>query len=96
MTKNLHAASNALIAASGIAESKPTKVKPEVISTPAAASKADKAREVFNDAYSLSPVPARKVILDCVIGIADLTPAGAATYLQNYKRSQGLMAKQAA
>jgi hypothetical protein len=63
----------------------------EVISTPVAVSKAAKAAEIFQAAYSEQPVPKRSAILELVVAAADLTPKGAATYLQNFKRKAGLI-----
>jgi hypothetical protein len=60
------------------------------ITTQTAANKAAKAREIFAECYAQSPVPQRKDILARAISEAGLTPAGAATYLQNYKRKEGL------
>lgn len=72
---------------------KTTKVAaPELISTVKATTKADKARAIFNECYAQSPVPQRKDILERMQKEADLTPAGSATYLQNFKRVAGLVA----
>lgn len=71
---------------------KTTKVvaAPVVVATVVAMSKAALARAIFDDAYKQSPVPARKEILARAVAGADLTEKGAATYLQNFKRANGL------
>lgn len=75
---------------------KNTKVAaPELISTVKAETKADKARAIFNECYAQSPIPQRKDILARMQKEADLTPAGSATYLQNFKRVAGLVASKA-
>ena len=53
--------------------------------------KADKARTIFKEAYSMSPVPQRKDIINRMVVEAGLTKAGAATYLQNMKTKAGLV-----
>ena len=60
-------------------------------STVVAATKADKARTIFKEAYSMSPVPQRKDIINRLVIEAGLTKAGAATYLQNMKTKAGLV-----
>ena len=67
-----------------------------IVAAPAAApTKADKARAIFNAAYALPVVPARKDIIASMIADAGLTKAGAATYLQNFKNKAGLVVKKA-
>ena len=61
------------------------------IVTQAATIKADKARAIFKEAYSMSPVPQRKDIINRFVVEAGLTKAGAATYLQNMKKKAGLV-----
>lgn len=56
-----------------------------------ALTKADRARDVFADAYAQPVVPARKEILELAQVVADLSKAAASTYLQNFKRSQGMV-----
>ena len=60
------------------------------VQTATAENKAAKANAIFAECYAMSPVPQRKDILARVEKEAGLTPAGAATYLQNYKRKHGL------
>jgi hypothetical protein len=56
--------------------------------------KADKARVVLAESYSdMAKIPARKDIIGRLVAEAELTPAGAATYLQNYKTKHGLTQK---
>lgn len=55
--------------------------------------KAAMARAIFKEVFAMSPVPARKDIIDRVIRETGLTPAGAATYLQKYKTDNGLVQK---
>ena len=69
---------------------------PEVVKTATSVNKADKARAIFDECYKQSPVPQRKDIIARAVKEADLTPAGAATYLQNYKTKNGLVQKKAA
>lgn len=54
--------------------------------------KADLARVVFNKAYR-DPlnVPKRELIIKMMMEEAGLTKAGAATYLQNFKKKAGLV-----
>lgn len=52
--------------------------------------KAAKARVIFDQAYADGAKPVRKDLLVKVQKEAGLTPAGSATYLQNYKRANGL------
>lgn len=71
---------------------------PTVVTTAKADNKADKAREIFNESYAkfhIDPksVPARKDIINRMVTEAGLTPAGAATYLQNFKKKAGLVAE---
>lgn len=71
--------------------------KVEVIKTPAAETKADKARAILGNIYGAKEaLPARKDIIATLVAEAKLTPAGAATYLQNYKRDHGLVKATAA
>jgi hypothetical protein len=66
----------------------------EVIAAPAVVTKADKARVVLGEAYAdMAKVPARKDIINRLVAEAELTPAGAATYLQNFKTKHGLTQK---
>jgi hypothetical protein len=67
-----------------------------VVSTPAAASKADKARAIFGEMFKQEPRPARKDMIARAVKEADLTPAGAATYLQNYKAKNNLVQRRVA
>lgn len=62
----------------------------ETIVTTVATSKAQKANQIFTESYAQSPVPQRKDILARAVAEADLTPAGAATYLQNFKAKHHL------
>lgn len=64
-----------------------------VIATNKAATKADKAREIFNDCYKdgVEKAPQRKVILERMQKEAGLTAAGSATYLQNFKKAAGIV-----
>jgi hypothetical protein len=62
----------------------------ETIQTPAAVNKSAIATAIFDECYKMSPVPQRKDILARVKQEAGLTDAGAATYLQNYKRKHNL------
>lgn len=71
------------------------KATAEVIATAKAPSKADKAREVFAACYAQSPVPQRKDIIAKACDAAGLTPKGAATYLQNFKKAAGLIKRSA-
>lgn len=82
-------------AATSIKAAGKAKAAPEVIATPAAATKADKARVVFDAAYAQNPVPQRKDIIANAMGAAELSKPAAATYLQNYKRSKGMIAAKA-
>lgn len=55
--------------------------------------KADKARAIFNECYSNpAAIPQRKDIINRFVNEAGLTKAGAATYLQNFKKKAGLVA----
>lgn len=67
------------------------KVAPVVIATAKAETKADKARAVFNACYAMDPVPQRKDIIAKMKSEAGLTDAGAATYLQNFKKAAGIV-----
>jgi hypothetical protein len=63
----------------------------EVIKAP---TKADKGREIMAECYAdMTKVPARKDIIGRLVAEAALTPAGAATYLQNFKSKNGLTQK---
>jgi hypothetical protein len=55
--------------------------------------KADLARVILAESYGMAVVPARKEIIKRLVEEAKLTPAGAATYLQNYKTKNGLTQK---
>jgi hypothetical protein len=68
---------------------------PEVVTTATADNKAAKARAIFDACYAMNPVPQRKDIIARAVNEAGLTPAGAATYLQNYKSKKGLVKKTA-
>lgn len=63
------------------------------ITTAVAETKASKARAIFATMFAQSPVPARKDMIAAAIKGAGCTPAGAATYLQDYKGKNGLSAK---
>lgn len=69
----------------------PAVTKVEPIQTVAAVKKSHLAQAVFDDCYKQQPVPARKDIIAKLVAEADLTPAGAATYLQNMKKKAGLV-----
>jgi hypothetical protein len=76
------------------------KVKETVVETPVVVvetkpvTKADLARVILGEAYSdLKNVPQRKDIIKRLVEEAKLTPAGAATYLQNYKGKHGYSVK---
>lgn len=60
-----------------------------------APSKASKANQIFAEMFGREVVPARKEMIAAVVQHAGLTPAGAATYLQNYKSKHGLVHKAA-
>lgn len=64
----------------------------ETIKAAAAPKKADKAREIFAECYGMKEVPARKDIIARAVAEAGLTQKGAATYLQNYRTKQGMVA----
>ena len=64
------------------------------IAAAAAPSKADKARQIFNESYANpAAIPQRKDIIARMVNEAGLTKAGAATYLQNFKSKAGLVQK---
>lgn len=65
---------------------------PTTVQTPAAVNKAAIANAIFAECYAngADKAPQRKDILARVKTEAGLTDAGAATYLQNYKRKNGL------
>lgn len=93
MTKSTNAnktviANNAKVAPAAVISATPA--------VPAAPKKADKARAIFAEMYAQSPVPARKDMLARVQAEAQLTKAGSATYLQNYKTKNNLVVKKAA
>lgn len=74
-----------------------TKAAPVLLANTSAARKSDKAREIFNQCYANfhtdpKSVPQRKDIIQRFVTEAGLTPAGAATYLQNMKKKAGLVA----
>ena len=54
-------------------------------------SKASKANAIFAEMFGREVRPARKDMITAVVQQAGLTPAGAATYLQNYKSKHGLV-----
>ena len=62
----------------------------------AAPSKASKANAIFAEMFAMSPLPARKDMIQRAVKEAALTESGAATYLQNYKSKHGLTAPRAA
>ena len=74
----------------------PANKGPEVVTTATADNKAAKARAIFDECYKMNPVPQRKDIIARAVNEAGLTPAGAATYLQNYKTKNNLVKKAAA
>lgn len=61
-----------------------------VIQTAAGTSKAKVAKGIFQEMFAMSPVPARKDMIQRAMKEAALSEKGAATYLQNYKRDNGL------
>lgn len=63
----------------------------------AVATKASIANPILKDMFALPPAerPARKDMIAALIGKAGLTKAGAATYLQNFKSKNGLVAPRA-
>lgn len=63
---------------------------PETIQTQTSVNKSAIATAIFDECYKMNPVPQRKDILARVKEAAGLTDAGAATYLQNYKKKHGL------
>jgi hypothetical protein len=68
--------------------------KEVIAAAPAVVTKADKARVVLGESYAdMAKVPARKDIINRLVAEAELTPAGAATYLQNFKTKHGLTQK---
>jgi hypothetical protein len=85
MAKNKNAVAAAVIATAAS--------QVETITTPKAETKADKARAIFAECYSMNPVPQRKDILARIQNEAGCTKAGSATYLQIYKDKNGLSAK---
>lgn len=64
-----------------------------VVKTVTAVTKADVARAIFNESYSMNPVPQRKDIINRFVAEAGLTKMGAATYLQNFKDKAGYSVK---
>ena len=68
-------------------------VNTTVVKTVTAVTKADVARAIFNESYSMNPVPQRKDILNRFVEEAGLTKSGAATYLQNFKDKAGYSVK---
>lgn len=67
---------------------------PVKVTTREATGKSAIAQKIFDESYANyatdpKSVPQRKDILERCIAEAGLTPAGAATYLQNYKRKHG-------
>lgn len=61
-----------------------------------APSKAALARGVFARCYGMEKVPQRKDIIAEAMKVAGLTASGAATYLQNFKKAEGLVKVRAA
>lgn len=78
-----------MVPAAVLAASAPASGK-ETIQTATAVNKSAIATKIFDECYAQSPVPQRKDILARVKTEAGLTDAGAATYLQNYKKKKGL------
>lgn len=66
-----------------------------VTSTPVVEVKADKARVIFAEVYAMEQVPARKDIIARCVAEAGLTKAGAATYLQIYRKKNNMVATKA-
>ena len=64
---------------------------PVSVVTPKAVTKADLARAYFDSVYGTSPLPRRRDILVGVQAAANLSPAAAATYHQNYRKAHGLI-----
>lgn len=54
-------------------------------------SKAFLARQIFDESYAQNPPPARKEIIQRAVDEANLTPAAANTYLQNYRTDKGMV-----
>jgi hypothetical protein len=73
-----------------------TKAPAETIAAVVPPTKADKARVIFAECYGMEKVPARGDMIKRAVAEAGLTAKGAATYLQNYKAKNGLVAKKAA
>lgn len=63
----------------------------EVIATDVATSKAKIAKGIFSEMFAVQPVPARKDMIARAVAEAGLTPQGAATYLQNFKKANNLV-----
>lgn len=63
----------------------------EVIATDVATSKAKIAKGIFAEMFAAQPVPARKDMIARAVAEAKLTPQGAATYLQNFKKANNLV-----
>lgn len=74
----------------------PANKGPEVVTTATSVNKADKARAIFSEMFAMNPRPARKDMIARAVQEADLTPAGAATYLQNYKAKNNLVQRRVA
>lgn len=62
----------------------------ETVTTATADSKAKVAKAIFKEMFAMNPQPARKDMINRAVAEAKLTPQGAATYLQNYKRDNNL------
>lgn len=78
----------------GTTAAAPVAVAPVVVTTRQATGKSAIAQKIFDESYANyatdpKSVPQRKDILQRCIDEAQLTPSGAATYLQNYKRKHG-------
>lgn len=71
----------------------PKPAAPVVMPAAAGTNKAEVARAIFKQMFAMSPVPARKDMIERAVKEAGLTPAGAATYLQKYKTDNGLVQK---
>lgn len=68
----------------------PSNAGATTITTVAGKSKSQVAQAIFRECYAQTPVPQRKDIIARAIAATGLSPAGAATYLQNYKSKHGL------
>jgi hypothetical protein len=79
-----------------IAPAAVVKAPAETIAAVVPPTKADKARAIFAECYGMEKVPARGDMIKRAVAEAGLTAKGAATYLQNYKSKNGLVAKKVA